>query len=584
MPRQTAWNVIILCLYELRVWFRQCFWSKRSRLELFGMNQLFAASDKQVRLLSKRGIMRLRRLTVTALMLAMAGQYLHSQAAGNSLVSASAAETSIVHVDARSESTPFPHFWEQTFGSGRAVLSMRDSYRNDIRAVKTATGFQAVRFHGIFMDEVGLFDLDAKGQPVYNFSYIDQIYDGLLENGVRPFVELSFMPKKMASDPSALHAFWYKPNVSPPKDYVLWDGMIAAFAQHLINRYGIDEVSQWYFEVWNEPNLDFWTGKPPQPTYFELYDHTAAALKKVSSRIRVGGPSTAQAAWVESFLEHAKQSGAPVDFVSSHVYANDTAKDVFHTDEVIPRDRMVCRAVRKVHDEIAASPFPKAPLIFSEYNASYANEPDVTDTVYMGPWLAGTISQCDGLTEAMSYWTFSDVFEEQGVVKTPFYGGFGLVAVNGIPKPAFNAFTMLHELGDRRIKVDSGSVLATKRSDGTVVVALWNYAPPFGTGATYTPPPANPGPDKNFTLKLDGVAPNAPVQIWRLDAEHGNVLKTYDAMGRPATPSREQIVRLREAGKASPPERGALKDGILTVRIPPQGLVVLEAGDGRSTH
>src|SRR5580704_13453323 len=155
--------------------FRPCFWSRRSRLELFGMNQLFAASDKQVRLLSKRGIMRLCRLTVTTLMLAMAGQYLHSQAAGNSLVSTSAAETSIVHVDARSESTPFPHFWEQTFGSGRAVLSMRDSYRNDLRAVKTATGFQAVRFHGIFMDEVGLFDLDAKGQPVYNFSYIDQI-------------------------------------------------------------------------------------------------------------------------------------------------------------------------------------------------------------------------------------------------------------------------------------------------------------------------------------------------------------------------------------------------------------------------
>jgi xylan 1,4-beta-xylosidase len=143
---------------------------------------------------------------------------------------------------------------------------------------------------------------------------------------------------------------------------------------------------------------------------------------------------------------------------------------------------------------------------------------------------------------------------------------------------------MLHELGDRRIKVDSDSVLATKRSDGSVVVALWNYAPPFGTGATYTPPPASLEPDKSFTLKLDGVSPNASVQIWRLDAEHGNVVKTYDAMGRLAHPSREQIVRLREAGRASPPERAVLKDGSLMVHIPPQGLVVLEVGNGRSTR
>jgi len=481
-----------------------------------------------------------------------------------------------ITVNTKETGTPFPHFWEKTFGSGRAILSLRQSYRDDLRTVKKATGFQAMRFHGIFLDEVGLFDLDANGKPVYNFSYIDQIYDGLLAEGVRPFVELSFMPKKLASDPAALHAFWYKQNVSPPKDYALWDGMITAFAQHLIDRYGIDEVSQWDFEVWNEPNLDFWTGKPLQSTYFELYDHTALALKKVSQRIRVGGPSTAQAAWTTPFLAHCKQNNIPVDFVSSHVYANDTAKDVMGTDEQIPRDRMVCRSVRKVHDEIAASPLPKTPLIFSEYNASYANEPDVTDTVYMGPWLATTISQCDGLTEAMSYWSFSDVFEEQGVVKTPFYGGFGLVAADNIPKPALNAFAMLHELGDRRIPVDSDSALATRSADGSIVVALWNYAPPFGTGATYTAPPAAIEPAKTFSLKLTGVANNRRAEIWRLDADHGNVLKTYDAMGRPAFPTREQITKLRAAGKASPPETTSIQGDTLTVRIPPQGLVLVK--------
>ena len=138
-----------------------------------------------------------------------------------------------------------------------------------------------MRFHAIFHDEVGVYDEDKQGNPVYNFSYVDQIYDGLLANGVQPFVELSFMPYKLAARPD-LQAFWYKPNVSPPKDYAKWDDMITQFAKHLVDRYGIDEVSQWYFEVWNEPNLDFWTGTPRQQTYFELYDHTARDIKAVS--------------------------------------------------------------------------------------------------------------------------------------------------------------------------------------------------------------------------------------------------------------------------------------------------------------
>jgi xylan 1,4-beta-xylosidase len=492
--------------------------------------------------------------------------------------------STVIRVDATAATTPFPHFWEQIFGSGRAILSLRESYRDDLRTVKKATDFKAIRFHGIFMDEVGFFDLDANGKPVYNFSYIDQIYDGLLANGVRPFVELSFMPKKLASDPAALHAFWYKQNVSPPKDYALWDGMITTFVQHLVDRYGIDEVSTWDFEVWNEPNLDFWTGRPAQTTYFELYDHTALAVKKVSNRLRIGGPTTAQAAWVSAFLQHCKQNNIPVDFVSSHVYANDTAKDVMGTNEQIPRDRMVCRSVSKVHDEITSSPFPHTPLIFSEYNATYANEPDVTDTVYMGPWLADTIRQCDGLTEAMSYWSFSDVFEEQGVVKTPFYGGYGLIAADNIPKPALNAFAMLHLLGNRRIAVDSNDALATTEANGSLVIALWNYAPPYGTGSTYTPPPANAGPAKSFALKLTGVRPNASAEIWRLDADHGNVIKTYDAMGRPAFPTRDQIATLRSASQPSPPERTSLSNGSLSITIPPQGLVLIEIVGDRATH
>jgi xylan 1,4-beta-xylosidase len=497
-------------------------------------------------------------------------------------------------IDTHSPTTPFPHFWEQTFGSGRAILALRQSYRDDIRTVKAATDFQSVRFHGIFNDEVGLYDPDRRtiefaqtagksGNTVddsaYNFSYVDQIYDGLLALHVKPYVEMSFMPQKLASDPKAIHPFWYHPNVSPPKDYAAWDAMIRAFGQHLVTRYGIAEVATWKFEVWNEPNLDFWGGAPKQATYFELYDHTARALKAVSPRLQVGGPSTAQAAWVAPFLAHVKEANVPVDFVSTHVYANDTAQDVLKINQDVPRDTMVYRAVKMVHDEIAASPFPTLPLIFSEYNASYANEPNVTDSPYMGPWLANTIRLCDGLTDSMDYWSFSDVFEEQGVVRTPFYGGFGLLAADNIPKASLNIFTILHKLGDRRIPVDSDSALATTSAAGNLTIALWNYAPPTGTGAKYTMPTGPAGPPKTFDLELHHVAPNAAIEVLRVDDDHSNVLKAFDAMGRPAgSLTQAQIAQLKSAGALAPAEHLHLRNGALHLMVPAHGLAVVLIG------
>ncbi len=511
------------------------------------------------------------------------------------LANAQAAPEQIT-VDATAPTTPFPHVWEQTFGSGRAVLALRDDYRQNLRAVHAATGFSAIRFHGIFNDEVGIYDPDAvtknpglaaekvETASPYNFSYVDQIYDGLLEIGVRPFVEISFMPKMMSSNPADVHPFWYHPNVAPPKDYAEWDALITAFAHHLIGRYGLDEVATWNFEVWNEPNLDFWGGRPNQPTYYTLYDHTARALKAVSPRIRVGGPATAQAAWVGDFLKHCADNRIPVDFASTHVYGNDDGKSIFGITTPIARNKMVPMAVKKVHDEILASPFPKMPLFFSEYNASYANEPDVTDTVYMGPWLADTIRQVDGLVDQMAYWDFSDVFEEQGVVRTPFYGGFGTIAERQIRKPAFNAFAMLHQLGDRRYALPSENALATRAADGSLVLALWNYVAPYGEGAAYTPPPATPPPAKAFHLQLSHVAPNAAVVVERVDADHGNAVKLFDSMGRPATPSREQIAQLRAAGMAAPPETLHLQNGALDISLPPQGLVVLKVQSASTAH
>lgn len=468
-----------------------------------------------------------------------------------------------VRIDARQPATPFPHFWEEMFGSGHAILSLRQSYRDDLRAVKRVTDFNYVRFHGILDDEVGVYNEDDHGNPVYNFSYVDQIYDGLLRNGVRPYVEISFMPKKLAFNPNALHVFWYRPNVSPPKNMDLWDGLIRRFAQHLIDRYGIDEVSQWYFEVWNEPNIDFWIGAPREQTYFDLYAHTARTLKSVSPRLRVGGPATAATAWIPDFLRFTAENHVPVDFIATHAYADDTVENLFGTNQDIPMDDRVCRAVAKVRSQIDASATPHLPLIFSEWNVQ--GEMDARDTIFMGPALANTVRECDGHVNMMSFWTFSDVFEEGGPIPKPFIGGFGLRAKGGINKPSYYAFALLHQLGDERLANSAKNVLVTKSANGELVIAAWNLVDPGDTGK-----------DETVDLNFAGVPANAQISIQRLDADHGNVLKAYAAMGSPIDPTPEQVEDLNRETALPAPKATKLQNGSLDLNLTPNCLALIK--------
>ncbi|MGA8185527.1 MAG: glycosyl hydrolase family 39 [Terriglobia bacterium] len=469
-------------------------------------------------------------------------------------------------INAQSPAHPFPHYWEKMFGSGHAILALRRSYSHDLIKMKRVTDLQYVRFHGIFDRDVGLYSENREGNPEYNFTNVDQIYDSLLDNGVRPFVELSFMPQDLASTPRQ-QEFFYHPYIAAPKDWKRWGDLVYAFTQHLIDRYGIDEVSQWYFEVWNEPNIGFWAGQPKQATYFHLYDVAARALKTVSPRLRVGGPATAQAAWVSAFINHCAQNHIPVDFVSTHVYGDDTAEDVLGTHQKIARRDMVVMAVKKVHAEVKSSPLPNLPIIFSEYNATYMNIRDITDSPFMGPWLAETIGRCDGLVHLLSYWAFSDVFEEQGVARTPFYGGYGLVATGHIPKPAYNDFVLLHHLGRERLDQESGPVIVTRRADGTLAIALWNYAPP-GNGGTV----------RTYKLSFTGLPGTHRAIIWTVDKNHGSPLATWEAMGQPNFPSRAQQQILRQAAQLPPPtiEAVPVDNPSLTLTLEPHALSLIE--------
>lgn len=473
-----------------------------------------------------------------------------------------------VTVDAAAPASPFPHFWEEMFGGGRALLELRSEYRQDLSAVHGITGFRYLRFHGIFDRGVGLVYRDKRNKVRYNFTYVDKIYDNLIKHGLSPYVELSFMPPALSSRPGfrSPYGFFYKPNVAPPKSYRAWDALIRVFARHLISRYGIDEVAKWYFEVWNEPNNEFWGGSPKQSTYFKLYRNTAVALKTVSPRLRVGGPSTGGGLWIKSFLRYANKLGVPVDFVSTHAYANESGTSLKNS---------VCRVVRRVSSDISHSTYPHVPLILSEYNASDTNVPGVTDSDFMGPWIANTIRECAPYNvRMMSYWTFSDVFEERGVPRIPFYGGFGLVAQDRIPKPSFNAFKILHLLGHARLAAQSKSVIVTRRANGDLVLALWDYAPPRRAAAGR----AKGGRtvrDRKFVIRFANVTNGSRVDIWRVDRQHGDALPIFYRMGRPKDPTQMQIYELRRAGTEPAPEVVKLRGRRLDVDVPPRGLAVV---------
>ncbi len=466
-------------------------------------------------------------------------------------------------IDATAPTTPFPHFWEEMFGSGHANLAMRESYRDDLRAVKKVADFEYVRFHGILDDENAVYNLDDRCNPVYNFAYVDQIYDGLLKNGVRPFVEISFMPKKLAFNPLDLHVFWYHPNVSPPRSYTQWDELMKHFAQHLVDRYGIDEVAQWYFEVWNEPNIDFWGGIPRQQSYFELYAHTARDLKSVSPRLRVGGPATAAASWVPEFLTYVATNHVPADFVSTHAYADDTVENLFGNHQPVPMDDRVCRALAKVRGQIKASPLPDLPLYLTEWNVQ--GEDQSRDTIFVGPALANTVRQCDGLVNMMSFWTFSDVFEEGGPIPRPFVGMFGLRAKGGIDKPAYYAYGLLHRLGHRRIANAADDAIVTKTAPGGLAIAVWNLVDPGKEGA-----------NQSVALRFRHVSPQAQITLERVDANHGNVLPKYAAMGSPIDPTPDQVEQLNRETALPLPQPAHLTDGALTLTLTPNALVLVE--------
>lgn len=400
---------------------------------------------------------------------------------------------------------------------------------------------------------------------MYSWVNIFKVFDFLRSIKMRPVVELSFMPSLLASEPT-LVGFWYRGGRSPPRDFAEWQDFIKQLTEALIGRYGADELRKWYFEIWNEPNCGFYATAPccgptcgNQTAYMELFKSTYDAIKSVDAKLQVGGPATAQLAWLDDFIESAAEQNCRPDFVSSHLYP---------TDPFISQDRngfatAIEEAVKTIQTSAAkVHQNPAPPLLITEFNCGLGI--NCADAPYAGSFVAHHTIMAQKTTKEIrlqSYWTFSDIFEEQGQVPSEFSQAFGMQSINGIPKPVYRALELIKRLHPVSFPVieqitnntttanTSVEVVATMQNTSSssklksVEILVTNHV----GGPARQPSPSDPA--VNVTLYFTNNIPIGHViEIRRVDANHSNALNLYNnVLDRPPYPSAPQIASLNKA-------------------------------------
>jgi xylan 1,4-beta-xylosidase len=446
-------------------------------------------------------------------------------------------------------------FFRRVVGAGRAAEGLRADWQRDLAVVRRECGFEYVRFHGLLQDELGVYTEDARGRPVYNFQYVDALYDAILRTGMRPFVEFGFMPQRLAGGDK--YVFWWKGNITPPKDYDKWSQLVKALVGHWTARYGADEVGRWYFEVWNEPNLKdgFWSGD--QAEYFKLYEATARAVKSVSPGYRVGGPATAGRAWVNETIDFATRGRVPLDFITTHDYGvegrgfDESGAQQLYLDT---RPEAIVGGVREVRARIDSSAMPRLPLHYTEWSTSYSPRDPVHDSYVSAAYILSKLKGAEGHADSMSYWTFTDIFEENGPVPSPFHGGFGLINFQGLRKPSFYAYQFLNRLGDDELASGDADSWACRGARGAQVL-FWDYTPPQTKESDQVFFKRDiPAKDAGAVrLELSGLpAGNYTLNVYRVGYQVNDVYADYLKLGSPPALTREQARALAEKNDGRP--------------------------------
>lgn len=461
----------------------------------------------------------------------------------------------VINLDFNQIKGKFNTMFKESVGAGRANEGLRADWQQQMAMVKEECDFKYIRMHGLLTDDMGVYREDAKGNPEYNFQYIDVLYDYILSIGMTPFVELGFMPAALASGDKTI--FWWKGNVTPPKDYKKWEDLIRNLTLHFTERYGAEEVKTWYFEVWNEPNLDaFWSGT--QEEYFKLYRHSVKAIKSVNNDYRVGGPATAGAAWVPEMIGFCSNHELPLDFVSTHSYGvKQGYLDEFGgTGTVLDQNPLsVSGDVLNSRKQISDSAMPGLELHYTEWSSSYTPKDPIHDSYHQAAYILEKIKQVGDAANSMSYWVFTDIFEEAGPRFTPFHGGFGLLNYQGIKKPAFYAYAFLSKLGSTVLLNADSSSWACKNEEGGVQVLFWNFTnthPGDVNNQDYYNRDLPAKPKGKVKVNLSGMPKGKyHLEIYKVGYRVNDPYSTYLDMGRPKQLTKKQVEIIKKQNDGS---------------------------------
>lgn len=445
------------------------------------------------------------------------------------------------YVISKNAEIPFRNHVDFCIGTGRMGLALQKEYQDQLQLVQEEIGFSHIRGHGLFCDDMAIYhtytDEDGKIREEYNFTYLDLVMDSYRKLGLKPFLELGFMPEQMASGTQTV--FYWKGNVTPPKDYDAWCSLVQATLRHLMERYGTEEVVTWPVEVWNEPNLPgFWKDADMQE-YFHLFEKTFAAVKAVDSRFRVGGPAVCGGTdeiWIRAFMEFCSSRKLPVDFVTRHHYTTEPPVPSGHYGYVKlskPEDGFAnLQTTRDIIDSFEE--YRGLEIHVTEFNTSYIPNAPVHDTNQNAAYIAHQLSRLGDVNESYSYWTFGDIFEEQGVPFTPFHGGFGLVANGCIPKPTFWTFQFFKQLQGTCVH----------RSDEAVIVRTENGG---YRGIAWLESLERCGKELELSFALPVETEQYSLITRTVDEETCNPLAVWHGMGEPSSLSSVQKKVLQEA-------------------------------------
>lgn len=467
----------------------------------------------------------------------------------------------LITIDYKMTKGPLNTMFNECVGAGRANEGLRADWQQQLAYVKKECGFRYIRMHGLLTDDMGVYKEDKNGKPQYNYMYVDVLFDYLQSIGMKPFVELGFMPQALASGPQTI--FWWRGNVTPPKDYDKWAALIRNLTEHFTERYGADEVKTWYFEVWNEPNLSpgFWSSTKDE--YFKLYKYSVNAVKSVNPAYRVGGPGTAGAAWEPEMIEFCTKNNLPIDFISTHSYGvNQGFLDEYGNSGTVlaPQEYAVSGDVIQSRKEISNSSKPNLELHYTEWSASYTPADPIHDSYHEAAYILKKLKQVGNAAQSMSYWVFTDIFEESAPRFEPFHGGFGLLTIQGINKPAFYAYQFLNRLGNTELVNSDSTSWVCKDAKGNIQVLAWDF--------TYSRPKDSVNnqvyyirdlpskPKGKLKINISKVPEGKyALEVYKVGYRCNDAYTSYYDLGRPSQLNRTQVEQIKKQNDGSPVQK-----------------------------